>query len=357
MIESEPLKDHEFFDQVNATAVRIQYRSTIGVDGPPSVVSGVVAIPPGPPPAGGWPIVAFGHDVTGVANKCAPSIAPDLAGYASFMGNIMSRGYIVAMSDYQGLGVDGQAQHSLFDAATLGNNMIDIARATQRVVDTASNRWAAFGYGEGGTAAWGATQRASSYGAGLDMVGAAALAPLADLSELATSVGQGALTPQQFKLAMLVVENLALVSDLNRDDFRSGLARDRWDSLVDCAPPDPAAVANLYGELRPTNLESSNPAAVGQMRAALSAAALPLDTGAPSTVPLLVVYATDDPAVPSTWVSSALLRACVAGSPIEVVNKVGDTQSATDLTVQYALDWLESRFGGAELSSVCQGMT
>jgi alpha-beta hydrolase superfamily lysophospholipase len=356
VIESKPLADHEFFDQISSTAVRIVYRSTTGLSGPPSQASAVIAVPPGPPPPGGWPILVFGHDVTGVANKCAPSLAPDLAGYASFIGVMLSRGYIVAMTDYQGLGIDGQPPHSLTDATTLGNNMVDAARATRRVTDTASTRWAAFGYGEGGTAAWAATDRAGSYGGGLELVGAAALAPLADLSSLATEAEDGKLPPEQFKLQMQVVEDLALTSNLNRDDFRSGLAKDRWDLLIDCAPPDPAAIPDLYKQLRASDLQPSSPAAADQLRTALSNAALPLNTPTPPAAPLLVIYATDDPAVPISWVNGALRRACVAGAPIEIVTKVGDTQTTTDLTVQYSLDWLQNRFGGATLDSKCQGV-
>ena len=357
VIEAKPLADHSYFDEISAATVRITYRSTTGINGPPSEASAVIAVPPGPPPPGGWPIIVFGHDVTGLANKCAPSLAPDLAGYASFMGVMLSRGYIVAMTDYQGLGIDGQPPHSLIDTATLGNNVIDAARASRRVTDTASTRWAAFGYGEGGAAAWAATERAASYGGGLEFVGAAALAPLADLSSLATAAEQGKLTPEQYKLQMLVVEDLALTANLNRDDFRSGLARDRWDLMIDCAPADPASVPPLFDQLRPSDLQPSTPAAAEQLRAALSAAALPLNTATPPTVPLLVIYATDDPTVPSSVVSGAVRRACVTGAPVEIVTKVGDTQTTTDLTVQYALDWLQNRFGGAQLSSVCQGVT
>ena len=272
------------------------------------------------------------------------------------MGVMLSRGYIVALTDYQGLGIDGQPPHSLVDAATLGNNLIDAARATRRVTDTASTRWAAFGYGEGGTAAWAATERAPSYGGGLDLVGAAALTPLADLSPLATEAQEGKLTPEQFKLQMLVVEDLALTANLNRDDYRSGLAKDRWDLLIDCAPADPSVVPDLYKQLRPGDLQPANPAAADQLRTALSNAALPLNTPTPPVAPLLVIYSTDDPAAPVGFVTGPLRRACVAGAPIEIVTKVGDTQTTTDLTVQYALDWLQNRFGQETLASTCQGV-
>ena len=37
-------------------------------------VSGVVIVPEGTPPEGGWPIIAWAHDFTGLARQCAPSL-------------------------------------------------------------------------------------------------------------------------------------------------------------------------------------------------------------------------------------------------------------------------------------------
>ena len=356
LIEAKPLADHAFFDQINATAVSVRYRSTLGVNGAPTEVTGVVAAPPGTPPRGGWPIMVIGHDVTGVDAKCAPSLAPDLFGYNSFMGVMLSRGYVVALTDYQGLGVPGQAPHSLLDATTLGNDMIDIARATRRAVSTASTRWAAFGYGEGGTASWAATQRATSYGAGMELVGGAALAPLADLSSTVAAAQNATLNAKDYRTFMTVVEDLAVTAGLNRDDYRSGAAKDHWDELVDCAPADAAKVTDLYTSLRPADLTPANPGAAARLQDLLSSAALPLPGDLSTDPPLLVMYATADPALPLGWVNSALVRACVAGAPIEVVPKVGDTSTTTETTVQEAIDWLENRFGGQTIGSKCQGL-
>lgn len=55
-------------------AHRVLYRST-SPEGKPIAVSGVVIIPPGLPPAGGWPIVAWAHPTTGIVPRCAPSLA------------------------------------------------------------------------------------------------------------------------------------------------------------------------------------------------------------------------------------------------------------------------------------------
>src|ERR1700759_2086308 len=59
---------------LGATAYRVLYRST-GLDNKPILVSGVVIVPPGDPPPGGRPIVAWAHPTSGVVPRCAPSLA------------------------------------------------------------------------------------------------------------------------------------------------------------------------------------------------------------------------------------------------------------------------------------------
>lgn len=60
-----------------AEQFRILYTSTDGIDGKtPVVVSGAYFAPKGNPPAGGWPLVAWAHGTTGIADTCAPSWNP-----------------------------------------------------------------------------------------------------------------------------------------------------------------------------------------------------------------------------------------------------------------------------------------
>ena len=355
LVDVKPLPASNFFDEVNATAVRVVYRSTSGDKGESTEVSGVVAIPPGNPPKGGWPILVFGHEMTGVANKCAPSLATDLAGYAAIMSVMMSRGYVVALPDYQGLGLVGQ-RHSIIDAATLGNNMIDAARAVRRVLPTASTRWAAFGAGEGGLAAWGATERAGTYGGGLDLVGAVALSPLTDISGLADAAENGTLIPDQYRLLIMLVEDLASTSPgFNADDYRAGLAKDRWDLLTDCAPPDAAEAVRTLSQLQAADLRPHTAAAAARLRQALSDAALP-QNGPPPAAPLLVVSASEDPQIPIAWINRSLSRACSKGDPIEISKRIGDTTTKADPIMQFSLDWLQARFDGQRVANICRGI-
>ena len=78
LVSVQPLTGSEDLGQADATYMRVVYRSTSGIDGSPTEVSGAVAIPPGKPPEGGWPILAFGQGTKGILNKCASSRFPTL---------------------------------------------------------------------------------------------------------------------------------------------------------------------------------------------------------------------------------------------------------------------------------------
>ena len=132
--------------------------------------------------------------MTGTQPKCGPTLADKYYGYSSAIANLLGRGFVVVFPDYQGLGLDGQAPHSAVDATTLGNTMIDAARAAHRVLPSSSTQWAAYGLGEGGLAAWAAAERAGTYGGGMTMVGAVALSPFADMSPLVDAAERGELS-------------------------------------------------------------------------------------------------------------------------------------------------------------------
>src|SRR3984957_14442605 len=91
---------------LGATSYRVLYRST-GWDNKPILVSGVVIVPPGDPPPGGRPIVAWAHPTSGVVPRCAPSLAIFLFEQIQGLRSFVRDGYVVAATDYPGLGTPG----------------------------------------------------------------------------------------------------------------------------------------------------------------------------------------------------------------------------------------------------------
>jgi Secretory lipase len=143
-------------------AFRILYRST-GMHDEPIAVSGVVVVPLGPPPPSGRPIVAWAHPTTGIVPRCAPSLARFVFQQMQGLRDMIDRGYVVAATDYPGLGTPGPG------------TMPDTG---------ASKRFAVWGHSQGGQAALFTGAIAKSYAPELDLVGVAAAAPASELITL-----------------------------------------------------------------------------------------------------------------------------------------------------------------------------
>jgi dipeptidyl aminopeptidase/acylaminoacyl peptidase len=85
------------------------YRST-GQLGGPIAVTGMVFLPQGAAPSGGWPIVTWDHGTAGVGSSCTPSMYGDMYddsnwhGYSDEINFLLTQGYVVVAPDYEGLG-------------------------------------------------------------------------------------------------------------------------------------------------------------------------------------------------------------------------------------------------------------
>ncbi len=283
-------------------AARVLYRSTSGDTGSPTVVSGSVFTPAGDAPAGGWPVVAYGHGTTGIDEPCAPSLSDSLLGMADAIAAVTDKGFAVAFPDYQGLGSEGV--HPYTDARTAGLNMIDAVRALRHTFPNVSDRWVALGGSQGGGAAWAADEQAGSYAPELKLLGAVAISPAADVAGLVDKAQAGTLKTDQRPALQLVVESLArLHPDVNRDDYRRGAAAQYWDVLSDCSEAKGGERDQAAHALGPLDLAPHTPAAADRLRAPLHRWALPQQR---LSAPLYVWYGGADTFIDADWTSAAI---------------------------------------------------
>ena len=181
---------------MTSLAARIVYTSRSGITDSYYPVTGAVFVPKGDPPAGGWPMVAFGHRATGIRSQCAPSYSPTLLGESATVIELVKAGYVVTVPDYQGLGLD-KTYHPFLDSTTEGYNLIDSIGAVRKLVPDTSRKWIAFGIGQGGQAAWAANELVENHGLSLNLLGAVSVSPIADIDGLADAAAAGALTTDQ----------------------------------------------------------------------------------------------------------------------------------------------------------------
>lgn len=180
-----------------AQAWRVAYISS-DISGRKTIATGMVVAPVGATPAGGRPIMSWAHGTTGTAQNCGPSQVFDpvvpLNEYFLMNGNswtdygipaveeFIKEGYVIAATDYQGLGGGGKHQYGV--AATNGMDAINAARAAGSMKETGANKKAVvYGWSQGGGATIAAAsrpeyikQKGTAFD-DLDVVGFVAMAP------------------------------------------------------------------------------------------------------------------------------------------------------------------------------------
>lgn len=138
---------------VDLPAAGQSWRITYGGHG----LTGIVHLPHGSPPAGGWPVVTYGHMTTGGSIESAPSLAaadhPErrrMTQGDGFISAVLAGGAAVLRPDYPGLGSPGP--HPYLIGEPLGQSVRDMLTAAARHWPLA-NEWVSAGHSEGSMAA------------------------------------------------------------------------------------------------------------------------------------------------------------------------------------------------------------
>jgi acetyl esterase/lipase len=112
------------------------------------VSSGVVLVPQGEAPEGGWPVIAWAHGTSGVNRTCAPSLtAENFANPWVGPNTYLERGYAVVAVDYAGLGSDSPIAY--MDRIANAWDVINSVKAAQKAVPSLDRRWIATGHSAG----------------------------------------------------------------------------------------------------------------------------------------------------------------------------------------------------------------
>lgn len=323
---------------------RAVYRSTSGATGQPTEVGGIFAVPKGTPPQGGWPVVSVGHGTTGLEHGCGPSLQPDLTGYASTVTGLLSAGFAVAMSDYEGL--DDVGVHPYLEPYSAGYNVIDAARAATKLFPDVSTNWAAMGGSQGGQAAWAANELSGAYGDGLKMVGAVALAPPANIAALAERAYRGELTSEQRSAMPLLIVGLERAGLLpGSAPYLHGSASPTEPGILGCGQQASWQRSQLtQDDLRPDSV-----AAAEELQRALQLIALPQRA---LSAPMVVINGTRDEVVLAPWVDYAVHLSCQLGGDIQHV-ELSTAGHSGEFPYGEIQNWLVKRFAGEPTESNC----
>jgi len=163
-------------------AWRVLYHST-DRRGADIAVSGTVVVPDGDAPAGGWPVIAWGHPTTGAVARCGPSSGFAPLDLIEGLNDLLIDGFAVVATDYPGLGAPGASSYLI--GAAEGHSMLDAVRAARSIDGQHLSPDVSFwGHSQGGHAALFAAQEAAEYAPELHPVTAVVAAPAAELATL-----------------------------------------------------------------------------------------------------------------------------------------------------------------------------
>lgn len=338
------LLDAEQLESPNivGTVWSVRYRST-SVGGKAVEVTGMVARPEGDAPDGGFPVLTWAHGTTGVADDCAPSARGPgaIAGLQGFL----DAGYVVAATDYEGLGSPGVHPYLVSDSE--GRSVLDAARAARFLVEDTTDEVAIVGHSQGGHAALAAAEIADDWAPDLDVVGTVAIAPAADLEQIVPAMFS---LPVPFRFGVLVAAGWAdAYDDLAEADVLgpAGMA------LAELARQD-ACVGQLFASAVDSELTDLVVARPEDLEA--WSARIAENTVHPDRLdsPVLLTQGSDDVVIPAFLTDQLAERLCAAGTPLVYI-RYDDADHGTVLvpTFDEMQEWLDDRLAGEPVETTC----
>lgn len=332
----------------SSKALRIRYHSTSGIDESRTVVTGLVFVPKGDPPPEGWPIASVGHATTGLNFDCAPSLYPGLMGSLTSVIPFLANGFVVVMSDYQGLGTADV--HPYLEPRTAAYNMIDAVRAARYAVEDVSSTWVGYGVSQGGHAAWAANELAPEYGRDLRLLGSISMAAPTDLRPLVNAMVNGTLTDEQKVLVPMVLTGVQSVHpDLELDDYLRGEVRNRLDVFLSCTGEQDGLRSKIVESAPDSDFVPVTPEAAEQLRDWLGEFSLPQRQ---ATAPMLVGFGERDRLIPPKWTEAAVRQACAMGDVIDAHMAPGQGHGILNFGALPA-KWLKGRLAGDPAPNTC----
>jgi len=334
-----------------ARAWQLLYHST-DLSGHDIAVSALMLVPHGRPPSQGWPLIAWAHGTTGLADQCAPSIAPDLGHDQSAVREVralLARRWAIVASDYPGLGTPGV--HTFLIGQADATAVIDsVSAAHQLLAGQVSGSWITVGHSEGGQTALFVAQAADRRAARWHFLGTVALAPASTLDAL-IPYAQATHDPVEqaymiYALAglstvdthvhldqLLTPEARPVLADMTKgciDDIVNDLTNRHLDQLLHA---DPATITRLGKELG----RYDNP---DQLRTA---------------EPILIAQGTADRDVPAAATDGLVSRLCRLGDHVEYRHYPGlDHNNLVAGSLNDVGAWITARFARQSRRTTCE---
>jgi pimeloyl-ACP methyl ester carboxylesterase len=337
----------EYAIPAGATAVRILYHSLSAV-GADVATSGVVLIPAGTAPPGGWPVIAWAHGTSGVARQCAPSLLRDLYYGDGGMMPMVGAGIAVVATDYHGLGTVGP--HEYINKTAQGRDVIYSIPAARAAVPSLGRRWVVIGMSQGGLAAWSVAEMEATFH-DPDYLGAISIAGAAPWKLILTAMGEPGSSVSYF-LPYMAYGIKVRTPSFEPSDMLVGTSLKRYPAVTTKGcwyyayassqkdPPGPSLKPGWDGSGGAQRFFREN--ALGM---------------APIVGPLLVISGEADEAIPLAGQRATAKLACQHGVALSFRSYPGLEHDPTlEESTPDQLAWVRDRFAGKPFLSNCESL-
>jgi len=332
-----PEQAYDYHLSYEASTFRILYHS-LSARGKDVAVSGVVLVPDGAPPAGGWPVIAWAHDFAGSARQCAPSLLKNL-NEGPLLSMYASLGYAVIASDYAGLGTN--FSHAAFDTRSNAMDLIFSIPAARAALPQLGKKWVVAGYSQGASVAVGVAEAVGEMG-DPNFLGAVSIAGVADPQEMFERFANG---PEHSMLVFLAQGVKTVYPAFRIEEMLAEKAIPLYQYIGNAceARSGPQVAPN---EMLKPGWENNLNIKKFWERNRLGER--------PAHSPLLVISGEADTAVPAEFTARAVDQLCQQKDRVLFVKYPGLNESAVlGNSVSEQLSWIKARFSGLPAPSNC----
>ena len=335
LVRSELSDEYDLPYEISAARILYHSRSPSGED---VAVSGVVLVPDGTPPAGGWPVIAWAHDFVGSARQCAPSLRRNL-NQGPLLSMYVGVGYAVVASDYAGLGTS--FPNAAMDMRSNALDVIYSIPAARAALPQLGTKWVAAGYSQGGLAAVGVAEAESEIGES-NYLGAIAISGVGEAQEIFEHLAQG----PSHRMLVFLAQGIKTVFP----EFRvEGMVTDKAIPLYQQIAH--ACEARLGPELAANEMLKpgwENNQYVKEFFARNTPGRKPVHG------PLLLISGEADPEVPSALTDTVVGRLCKQKDRVLFIEYPGlNTSAIMRESVSEQISWIQARFAGLPAPSNC----
>lgn len=319
-------------------------------DGSPAVSGGMVFIPDTPAPADGRPVVAWAHGTVGMGDACAPSRAANPLGDTdNWLDQMMALGWVVAATDYVGLGTPGPELYLVKEAEVA--DVVNSVRAVRNIPQAqAGDRYVVWGHSQGGHSSLWSGHLAPELAPELTLLGVAAAAPAAELADIMgaqwnTTVGWG-IGPE------VLISWPYVYDSLSADQVATAAGLRTYEQLAeDCTYDKQLLLEILALRAGGQQFFKTNPVTVPQWEPVVREQTPP---ALPANMPVFMAQGTADEIV-LAWPNAKLQETwCEAGSTLTTLwmGGIGHLAAATT-SGPSAVAWIADRFAGRPAQRTC----